>query len=197
MPFCPVCKFQYVSGEKKCINCNCRLVKNLPKNEIRENINGSEVFLVSASDGIERAMIEGSLRTAHIPYFIKNKETGSYMRVLMGYSVFGVDFYVPSNLLLKAKEILDTNLQLQLEDTNTDEYAADDESELEHEVFEQPPEYENDEFLDNKNHDSMRFFGVMVFLSIIFSPVLLVILILWLLWLGFKNIIKFIINKSQ
>jgi hypothetical protein len=184
MPFCPICKSKYSAGEVKCINCKCDLVEELPQNK-----NYTETFLVSANDGIELAMIEGRLRSARIPYYIKNKETGAYMKVLMGYSVFGVDIYVPSNLLSKAMEIL----QIENADTGEDaiayEYANGYESENEFE--EQPLEQENEELLNETKQQSMRFYA-MIFLSILFSPALLVVLIFWLLCMGFINCIKFI-----
>jgi hypothetical protein len=191
MPFCPICKTEYNSGEEKCINCKCELAQELPQNEQSDNLNGAETLLVSANDGIELAMIEGRLRSAGIPYYLKNKETGSYMKVLMGYSVFGVDIYVPSNFLFKAMEILHMNMQLQIEDTNTDEDEIAYESE--HEFYEQTPEDENEELLNETEQESKQS-NETTFLTIIFSPVLFVILIFWLLWSGTKKIVKYLKN---
>jgi hypothetical protein len=184
MPFCPVCRNEYHSGEEKCPDCECGLVHELPQKVNSDHSNGAETFLFSANDGIELAMIEGLLRSAGIPYYLKNKETGSYMKVIMGYSVFGVDIYVPSNFLLKSKEIL------QIEDAMTNGYEA------ESDFYEQIPEDENEELSNESDHNSVRF-NIETFLTIVFSPVLLVVLILWLLWLGVKNCIKFIKERLQ
>jgi hypothetical protein len=148
--------------------------------------NDEEVFLISANDGIESAMIEGRLRSAQIPYFIKSKETGSYMKVLMGYSVYGVDILVPSNLLLEAQKVL------QIEDNNTYKVSSfNDEVLSESHIELQPTEEETDDYLDEDEHRSMRF-NAMVLLSVIFSPLLAIGLILWLLWKGIIKFIKYI-----
>jgi hypothetical protein len=155
--------------------------------------NGAEVFLISANDGIESAMIEGRLRSVQIPYFIKSKETGSYMKVLMGYSVFGVDILVPSNLLSKARAIL------QIEDKSTNNNASLLEiEELHQDALENYSEFqssdqERDDYLDEDKHRSMRF-NAMVLLSVIFSPVITIALICWLLWKGILKFVKYI-NK--
>ena len=171
MPICPNCKAEYNKGEEICTICNCRFEENLNCS------NGAETFLVSVNDGIELAMVEGQLRTENIPYFLKNKETGSYMKVLMGFSVFGVDVYVPSNYISEAKNILN------LESLNVQKASSEN---IDENNFDQLPEHEVE--------DNPRRFYVMVFLSILFSPLLLVALILWFLWMGAVKIFK-LLNK--
>jgi hypothetical protein len=112
MPFCPVCKSEYRDGFKNCVDCGHELVDSIPskppKEEKREvYIDDEPAFLTSGSSTIECGTIEGCLKTACIPFLKKDRETGGYMTVYMGFSVFGSDYYVPSKLLSKAKATLD------------------------------------------------------------------------------------------
>jgi hypothetical protein len=45
----------------------------------------------------------------HIPVLRKYREAGGYLTVLMGGTIYGIDLYVPENLLGKAADILDTS----------------------------------------------------------------------------------------
>lgn len=69
----------------------------------------TEAFLVSAADGYESQGIEGRLRSAGIPFLKKQPETGGYMKIIMGYSAFGNEFYVAASQLEQAREVLDLN----------------------------------------------------------------------------------------
>ena len=141
MPFCPVCKTEYRQGFTVCSDCGHALVDSLPAGPEQEKetdiyIDDEPAFLVSGNSEIECAIIEGCLRSANIPYLKKDQETGGYMRVYMGYSVFGSKYYVPSRLLTKAKEALDAacppdSLEIQGEETAEEEsYPNRDETEI-------------------------------------------------------------------
>jgi hypothetical protein len=65
-----------------------------------------EAFLVTVKDNIEADIIKSLLDSYQIPVLEKYKEGGDYMHVFMGTTQLGIDIYVPSELLDKAKDIL-------------------------------------------------------------------------------------------
>lgn len=50
--------------------------------------------LTSVSDHVEARLLQGILEGQGIPSYSIDKESGGYMRVYMGYSIFGEDIYV-------------------------------------------------------------------------------------------------------
>ncbi len=98
MPFCPKCKTEYPKETTNCLICGSKLAAK------RDN---GEAFLISVNEGFPAKMIEGSLRTANIP-FVKKGHSGSegFARFDTKYDSLGADFYVPSPLLQKAKAAL-------------------------------------------------------------------------------------------
>lgn len=67
----------------------------------------SEAFLMSVSTGMEADMIESLLKANEIPVLRKYREAGGYLMVIMGDTVYGVDLYVPEDLLCKARELVE------------------------------------------------------------------------------------------
>ncbi|MCB5559229.1 putative signal transducing protein [Anaerosalibacter bizertensis] len=43
----------------------------------------------------------------NIPYIIKDRESGGYMKIYSGFSIYGTDILVEKALFKKAKNILD------------------------------------------------------------------------------------------
>lgn len=111
MPFCPKCKTEYEEGVTTCADCGEKLVRNLPKEPKSKDApyidDDKEAFLVSVSEGFDTQMIEGSLRSANIP-FVKKGHSGpeGFSRYDYKYECVGVDFYVPAKLLEKAKALI-------------------------------------------------------------------------------------------
>lgn len=68
-----------------------------------------EAFLTSTGNGIEAQIIETLLNSNGIPVMKKYREAGDYLKIYMGGTNFGVDLYVPSKLLEKAKEIINSD----------------------------------------------------------------------------------------
>ena len=62
--------------------------------------------LITAADNGEQSVIESILRGAGIPYVAKENTSDSWMRVFMGFSTSGVDFYVPEDLLDDATDLI-------------------------------------------------------------------------------------------
>lgn len=68
-----------------------------------------EAFLISTADSIEAGMIEALLTANDIPVLKKYRESGGYLKIVMGDSMFGVDLFVPAELLEKAVEIIENS----------------------------------------------------------------------------------------
>ncbi|MBO7377163.1 MAG: hypothetical protein ILO42_04605 [Clostridia bacterium] len=62
--------------------------------------------LITAQDNAEEAVIESILRSAGIPYVIREASTEGFVRVIMGFNVYGSDFFVPEELLDDAAALL-------------------------------------------------------------------------------------------
>ena len=88
-------------------------------------------FLITALDNGEEAVIESVLRSAEIPYIIRDKDSESWMRVMMGYNIFGANFYVPEDLVDDAAALLVGDEATEVdEDAELDEDAVVDEDSL-------------------------------------------------------------------
>lgn len=104
MPYCPDCKYEYERNIEYCSDCGAKLVDELEKEPHPEY--DKEVFLANVSDEIQASIIISKLSLYDIPVLKKYKESGSFMAVYMGNTLFGIDLYVPSKLLSKAREVL-------------------------------------------------------------------------------------------
>ena len=62
--------------------------------------------LVTAYGNSEIAVIESILRSAQIPYVLREGDRESWSRVILGYNTFGYDVYVPTELLDDAAALL-------------------------------------------------------------------------------------------
>lgn len=73
----------------------------------RPAIRDEELALVATTDNHIQIMIwESLLRDAEIPYLLKERGSGSAMKVIGGYSVFNTDLYVRREQLEAARELL-------------------------------------------------------------------------------------------
>ena len=64
------------------------------------------VLLKSTSDNYELNLIKSLLEEADIPFIIKERGGGGYMKIIGGISVFGTDIYVDESTFKKSEEIL-------------------------------------------------------------------------------------------
>lgn len=65
------------------------------------------VLLKTISNNHELNLIKNLLDDHQIPYIIKDRESGGYMRICSGFSIYGIDILVEKSLFEKAKAILD------------------------------------------------------------------------------------------
>ena len=65
------------------------------------------VLLRTTNNNYELDLIKNLLEDADIPYLIKERGIGSYMRMISGDSMYGTDIFIEEKLLEKAESILD------------------------------------------------------------------------------------------
>lgn len=97
LPFCPYCRTEYDDGYSLCAGCGARLVDSLPAKPEEEPVryvSMKRMFLLSTSGSIESAMIVDILSQHGIRAFTQQKETGNYLNIYSGFSVYGEDLYV-------------------------------------------------------------------------------------------------------
>ena len=64
------------------------------------------VFLMNVSDDLSAGMLETLLVEAGIPVLRKYPETGQYLHIVMGSSLYGTDLYVPADHLEAARQLV-------------------------------------------------------------------------------------------
>ena len=108
MPWCPKCKKEFREGFTRCSDCDTELVNQLEqiKSDKENTENDTFVFLINVKDEIEYKLLEAKLKQASIPILKKYRESGGYLTILTGNTLFGIDIYVPSKFLETAKEII-------------------------------------------------------------------------------------------
>ncbi len=101
-------------------------------------------LLRTVSGEAEASILRGLLDEAEIPCYARDRDSSSYLRIVAGYSAYGTDFFVPSELYDKAKEL-------------TDAYFRPDEElpeeELEEEAENSPSEEEDSSFADEETSE--------------------------------------------
>ncbi|WP_270812350.1 DUF2007 domain-containing protein [Hungatella effluvii] len=131
---CPNCGAEFLDGREVCTDCQTPLVKK------EEGENGKAEFasegvevemLTTVSDHIEAKLLQGILENHGIPSYSVDEESGEYMRVYMGYSIFGEKIYVRASDLLAAQGYL-KEWESVKENAEVDEdYVAAEDSEAE------------------------------------------------------------------
>lgn len=64
------------------------------------------VLAITTKDNYETSVVKSALEEENIPYFIQERGMGGYMKIYMGFSVYGSDIYIPKQQEEKVKEIL-------------------------------------------------------------------------------------------
>jgi hypothetical protein len=68
---------------------------------------GDEVsHLITVYDVAVLGIVRGMLEDESIPYLVRERGTGSAMRILTGFSLYGTDVYVPTEALETAKALV-------------------------------------------------------------------------------------------
>lgn len=66
----------------------------------------NEKLLISNLSTIESEIIIAKLKSYGIPALKKSKGTGDIMEIYTGVNMYGIDIYVPSDMIELAKELL-------------------------------------------------------------------------------------------
>jgi hypothetical protein len=137
MPWCPKCRVEYRQGFKTCSDCHSVLVNELEPIKTDSNkkcddeaTEDEAAYLTSVSNKIEAEMLEALLNSNGIPVLKKSREAGGYLDIYMGATVYGVDLYVPSRLLERAREIIASNSENIEEDAQQDYSEEEDSGEV-------------------------------------------------------------------
>ena len=150
VPKCPECGTEY---EDFCPNCNPEEQgrdeideegsnndtgeideesSNKDTGEIDEESSNKDagedaVLLTTVNDNFEASLIETRLKQNDIPVMLKYRESGAYLSFYMGKTSFGVDIYVPAQLLEEARAQIECPPDEESEDTRiTDEESLDE-----------------------------------------------------------------------
>ncbi len=68
---------------------------------------GDEVsHLITVYDVAVLGIVRGMLEDEQIPYLVRERGTGSAMRIMTGFSLYGTDVYVPTDALEVAKGLI-------------------------------------------------------------------------------------------
>ena len=106
--FCPKCRYEYERHVKTCPSCKVELVSRLVENCNDEPVVRAmhPVKLTYVSDHIEAVLLMNLLKNRGIHCYSIDSETGNYMRMTKGYSVFGEIIYVDKADYFRAFELL-------------------------------------------------------------------------------------------
>lgn len=109
MPWCPKCRTEYREGFAACADCGTPLVEVLePEQQPAEEPQAlpEPVYLTTITDEHELELFTQLLHSQRIPFFTQDLESGEYMRVYMGFSVFGQAIYVPKGHYALCQQLL-------------------------------------------------------------------------------------------
>jgi hypothetical protein len=73
---------------------------------LMDKSNYNEALLISNLSNIESDIITSILNAYEIPYIKKSKGPGDIMEIYFGATSFGIDIYVPTDMLQFAKELI-------------------------------------------------------------------------------------------
>ncbi|NLM21988.1 MAG: DUF2007 domain-containing protein [Peptococcaceae bacterium] len=79
--------------------------KKHKKDKIENNTIPWQV-LMQAADENEANIVEGLLKSEHIPVIKKYREIGEYLMIYMGMTNLGIDILVPADQVEKAQHVL-------------------------------------------------------------------------------------------
>lgn len=102
MPFCPLCKAEYSPGTKRCPDCECDLVEELPEEadlgrmDQDEDLPEDLILLYSTRNKVYAEFLKETLENSNIPCYFRS--SGSFFEEGLGYVTkgkIGYKIYVP------------------------------------------------------------------------------------------------------
>lgn len=100
MAQCPRCNREYADEEGNCPDCGAVQADD---SDAQTAAASKPAFFVSVPTGMEAELLKARLESAHIPFYIRPHRGKGLLRVYMGPSNLGADFYVPQARLEEAK----------------------------------------------------------------------------------------------
>ena len=64
-------------------------------------------LLTTVYDNVELSVLRSVLEGEKIPYMIRERGSGSSVRIITGFTMYGTDVFVPKTIIGQAKEILE------------------------------------------------------------------------------------------
>lgn len=121
---------------------------NSSKDDSSRDDSSKPCLLTTVYQKNEAAMLGALLEDSGIPYFIKERGNGGYLKIYMGYTIFGEEIYVNENQYEQAKELVD--LYFSHNEDILDEGNLDDDNLNEYTL------YDNNLTVDNSNKDILN-----------------------------------------
>ena len=112
--FCPKCRAEFREGYVFCKKCHTDLLDELLPLETKAEITytqNPETFLISVFDDNQAKIVESLLRAYNIPVLRRYNELGHYFQLYWGFTVFGIELYVPAKALTIAQAILENKAE--------------------------------------------------------------------------------------
>lgn len=85
-----------------------------------------ELYLTTACDLLEADVIGSILTAFGIPYNLKFRGAGDYIKVVYGITSFGVEIYVPDTAYLDAVQLLGGEFELEVNQYESEECEFDE-----------------------------------------------------------------------
>lgn len=124
--WCPICKKELTTEEKKCPDCGTRLKKEPPNSSVagwflsfKDSLSDNWPYLENgqpekpallahrSSVNMEDRLLINMLTAYNIPVVYNYPENGATGKILLGISGYGMDIYVPESLLEDAKALME------------------------------------------------------------------------------------------
>ena len=105
MPWCPLCKTEYLAGYSTCADCEEPLVDQLPEMPKIEPRDAPWVLLKECYNDKEADVITSILEVEAIPILRKYPGAGEYLKVAYGMTS-GVQLFVPEDMAELSKDLI-------------------------------------------------------------------------------------------
>ena len=85
-------------------------------------------LLTTVYDNVELSILRSVLEGEKIPYMIRERGSGSSVRIITGFTMYGTDVFVPKTIVEQAKEVLEAyrNAESIADDVSTEDSNGED-----------------------------------------------------------------------
>jgi hypothetical protein len=110
MPFCPMCKCEYVDGTKECSDCQVTLIEELEEEKVERDSGTTFVLLHTFPSIVYAEMVKEALEHRGIPCLVKSDILTAACGSKGGGVMSRVRIYVPEDRVTESDEIMDQML---------------------------------------------------------------------------------------